>query len=297
MDLESEANPAAEALEVSDKDAQTLVKGAEDAEAPEPYTPPEEEPDELDKLVAPEAAEGETEEIEEVEYEGKQYKLPKELKDALLRQSDYTKKTMTLAEERKAVEAQREQIETFRNLSNERMEAVQNTALIKREIEQIENTPVQGLTQEQITRAEVRLTTLRQQLGQWEAYGQQAALKEKEVRDQQFAKDRERALSEAAKAIPNFNDDRRNQIAELIAGEGGDPKEIDSIADPVVWKILHLADIGKRFTERQRKAAQIKAASATQPAPEVGGKSSNRKAPGEMSPGEMDKFLKSSGII
>lgn len=292
MDQESEANPAAEAIDVSDADAETLVKGADEQQAPEPYSPPEEEPDELDKLVLPpEAEEGETEELAEVEYEGKPYKLPPELKDALLRHSDYTKKTMSLAEERKAFEAQREQLDTFRSLSNERMEALQNTALIRAEMERIENTPVQGLSEEQITRAEVRLATLRNQLGQWETYGQQAAQKEKDARDQQFAKDREHALTEASKAIPNFDDARRSQIAELIAGEGGDPKQIDSIADPVVWKILHLADIGKRFTERQRKAAQIKAAQKTQPAQEVGGKSNTRKDPDEMSPAEMAKHL------
>jgi len=44
------------------------------------------------------------EELEEIEYEGKKYKLAKELKDAVLRQSDYTRKTQELANSRKKVE-------------------------------------------------------------------------------------------------------------------------------------------------------------------------------------------------
>jgi len=42
----------------------------------------------------------------EVEYEGKSYRLPPELKDALLRQADYTRKTQDVAKARKALEAE-----------------------------------------------------------------------------------------------------------------------------------------------------------------------------------------------
>jgi len=43
----------------------------------------------------------------EVEYEGKTYCLPPELRDALLRQADYTRKTQEVAKARKALEADR----------------------------------------------------------------------------------------------------------------------------------------------------------------------------------------------
>jgi hypothetical protein len=42
----------------------------------------------------------------EVEYEGKTYYLPAELKDALLRQADYTRKTQDVAKARKTLEAE-----------------------------------------------------------------------------------------------------------------------------------------------------------------------------------------------
>src|SRR5690349_6465638 len=48
---------------------------------------------------------GAPEEVE-VEYEGKTYCLPVELKDALLRQADYTRKTQDVAKARKALEAE-----------------------------------------------------------------------------------------------------------------------------------------------------------------------------------------------
>lgn len=43
-----------------------------------------------------------------VEYNGKSYSLPPELRDALLRQADYTRKTQELAGQRRAFEAERE---------------------------------------------------------------------------------------------------------------------------------------------------------------------------------------------
>lgn len=43
----------------------------------------------------------------EVVYDGKSYQLQSELKDALLRQADYTRKTQEVAQTRKALEAAR----------------------------------------------------------------------------------------------------------------------------------------------------------------------------------------------
>jgi hypothetical protein len=43
----------------------------------------------------------------EVQYNGKSYSLPPELRDALLRQADYTRKTQELAGQRRALEAER----------------------------------------------------------------------------------------------------------------------------------------------------------------------------------------------
>ncbi len=42
--------------------------------------------------------------LEEVEYDGVVYEVPATLKDALLRQSDYTQKTQGLAEQRQEVD-------------------------------------------------------------------------------------------------------------------------------------------------------------------------------------------------
>jgi hypothetical protein len=68
------------------------------------------EPQERDpksKRVAPEDEDGADDaddSLEEIEHEGKKHKVPKELKDAFLRHSDYTRKTQEVAEQRKQVD-------------------------------------------------------------------------------------------------------------------------------------------------------------------------------------------------
>src|SRR4051812_16462419 len=57
-----------------------------------------------DQIANQETGGQEPEEIE-VQYGGKSYLLPPELKDALLRQADYTRKTQEVAQARKALEA------------------------------------------------------------------------------------------------------------------------------------------------------------------------------------------------
>jgi hypothetical protein len=65
---------------------------------------------ELDGEQAEEQSEGDepanSDALEVVEYEGKEYQVPAELKEALLRKSDYTRKTQETAERAAAIEAQ-----------------------------------------------------------------------------------------------------------------------------------------------------------------------------------------------
>lgn len=79
------------------------------------------EQEQSDESLNPEELEGESEptqeELEEAEFEGKKYKVPKEIKGALLRNADYTKKTQEIAEIRRRHEAEQT---SFQKLQQER---------------------------------------------------------------------------------------------------------------------------------------------------------------------------------
>lgn len=280
MDTEAEANLAPEVVDIP-----SVEPAAQEPEANETDGL---EADELDQLVG--APEGEPEEVE-VEYEGKTYKLSPELKDALLRQSDYTKKTMELADQRKAFETRSKQLETFETLTKERVEGFRSLAKIQAQIEQIENIPVDGLSQEQINGFRMDLNDLKSQASQWEGYLGQISQREQTERGQQFAKARETAIAEAANRIPNFTNERRAALEALAVEMGSTPEDVQNIADPTVYEVLHYADIGRKYVERQRKAATMKAAGQAQPSQQLGGKSSVAKRPENMSPSEMAKHL------
>lgn len=65
----------------------------------------EEEPDIDPSLLAEEGEAAQPEEdVEEVDFEGKRYSVPKTLKDGLMRNADYTRKTQELATQRKQLE-------------------------------------------------------------------------------------------------------------------------------------------------------------------------------------------------
>lgn len=280
MDTEAEANP----VEVVD------IPNVEPTPEPEANETEGSDVDlgELDKLVA--EPEGDAEEVE-VEYEGKAYKVPPALKDALLRQADYTKKTMTVAEERKAVEARAKQVETFETLSKETKTAFMNSAQLQAQIKQIENIPLDGLTQEQINGYRLDLQTLNSEVARWDNYAREVATREQQERGQLFAKAREEAIAKAADRVPNFTTERRAQLEAFAIAHGSSEADVQNIADPTVYEILHYADIGKKYVEQRRKTATIKTANQAAIATPVGGKSTSAKDPKSMSPSEMAKHL------
>jgi hypothetical protein len=64
----------------------------------------------LDASTEPET-ENEDDDGEEIDYDGEKYKIPKVLKDAFLRQQDYTQKTQLVAEQRREIEVQAQQVQ------------------------------------------------------------------------------------------------------------------------------------------------------------------------------------------
>ena len=283
MSDELEANPAPEE-EVTPAPEFLDTKAA--AEPDEGADEEDDDTDELAKLAGLEAVETSDAEPVEVEYEGKTYTVAPELKDALLRQSDYTKKTMTLAEERKAVEARQAQIEELGQISQEERAALVQAAAIRLQIEQLENTPIDGMSREQLNELRLNHSDLTRQAESLEKRAQEAGHKANETRTQQFAKAREEVLTKTAKIIPNFDDQRRTELEAFAVTLGASPDEVQRITDPTVYKTLHLADIGAKFIERQRKAANVKANQQAAPVEMVGKKARVAKDPNKESPEE-----------
>ncbi len=203
-------------------------EGTEESVAPETDEQDESEPD--DGFV-------------EAEYEGKTYKVPAELKDALLRNADYTRKTQEVAELRRATE-QREQ--TLRMVQHA-MDATFDKAVELRELQsrlaQFDQFDWQAMASQDPTET-TKLNLAYQQI-QRLAAEKQAELQQAYSQQQQLeAQRRQQILQIEAQrlkqSLPAFNEEMAARIRETArSGYGITDAELDSLADARYVQILH----------------------------------------------------------
>jgi hypothetical protein len=271
----------------------------------EAITPAGGEGDDLDQLTK--EALGETDatpEFVEIEVDGRKYKvasaddqpLDPDVKPGILRDADYRKKTMTLSEERKALQTEREAFAARANLEGEAALRARDLAALDAEIREYSQISVaalkaQGWTDDQIRQAQAEL---KQRQGQRDDLARQVSsdvAKLNEGYETEFRTMREKARSEAQLANKALTPERIEKLEEFAISEGIGEKDARSITDPTAYKLLHLAEIGKQFIERQTRAAQLKAAAQGAPATTLGGKAAGGKSPEEMGPEEMAAHL------
>ena len=296
VDQETAANPADEETVAPVAPAPEQQEAKTPAEEPELETEEQEsepeETDELDELFKEGTGpEEDTPEVVEVEYEGKKYNLPPELKEAFLRHADYTHKTMDLAEKAKEVEAAKAKVEAIQNLTSEQLASVIEAEKAKSRVEEILNTPIDGLTDEQITRlrldlsdAERHAVSLADRVARMIDDGERQ-------RVQLVAKEREECLRIAAKQIPNFTDQRRAELETLAVRMGAASEDMATVTNAAVYKLLHLASIGEKFLKSKSKTDKVEKAQVTAPVPEIVGKKTVvNKDPDNMTPDEWRKL-------
>lgn len=206
-------------------------------------------------------------ELVDVEYEGKVHKLPPELKDALLRNKDYTQKTQEVAELRKATEARQAEVDRAYQTSQEVIEARAVIHNVDSQLKQYENVNWQQLEDQDPMAAMShwrQFQMLKEQRGQVAQYldKTQAEMSEKLAQETDKRLRETRAFAE--KEIPGWTPDVDVKIVGFAEKELGFTREqLRAQINPAVYKTLHLAMIGaeaiKRTTtppKQQQQAAQ-----------------------------------------
>jgi hypothetical protein len=215
---------------------------------------------------------------EEIEYEGQKHKVPKALKEAFLRQADYTKKTQEVAEQRRTVEQERTAWEQNRTqqaqLLTEMREDVGRVHMLEAEAKRFEKVDWRD-AQQQIAslahdpqgqwqasqaynQAWAEFTAVERELGQAKSQlteKQQRLTQEQTQRVQAQAREAAQVLQ---RDIPGFNPTTANQIVEHgIKAFGLTPEEAREMTDPRIWKLLH-ADKSKSDEIATLKAENAK---------------------------------------
>lgn len=209
--------------------------------------------------------------LEEVEFEGKKYKLPNEVKRGLLRQVDYSQKTMAHAEQVKAWEAQRtQQAESLTALRGE----VGKVHALQERIEAYKAIPWDQLREENPD--EWRYHSDRYSAAREELKTAEAALEEKQtaLRDQERQEDATRireteaALADPETGIKGWGAQLFQELVGFAGTHGISPADLRQ-ASVGEWKILHLASLGAKTQQQQRQVQRHQQAQQTRPAAPV----------------------------
>jgi len=205
------------------------------------------------------------EELEEAEFEGKKYKLPKQIKGALLRQSDYTKKTQEIAELRKATEVQKEVVQKMDEERRRNFEAYAEVHNLNAQLEQAyKSIDWDRLYEEDPTNATKLEREMRVLEGRRNQRLNEIRQKETELaskQQQETAKLEEETKSSISQNIKNWNSELESKLLQY-AKKVGVPEETFRHAtktDAVAIKVLHDAYAYNQLKEKvlSRKPAKV----------------------------------------
>tara|TARA_R110002012_G_scaffold27415_2_gene87892 strand:+ start:3917 stop:4867 length:951 start_codon:yes stop_codon:yes gene_type:complete len=228
-----------------------------------------EETEELEATeeITEEAAEEPAEEYLDLEYDGITYQVPPALKDAFLRNADYTQKTQAVSEQRKEIEMLQKQVETTQNeqtFITDIQPELNNLGLLQAQIQQMEAGLQQNLasmTSEQMFKTKIEIDGMKDQMN---AFRQGLEVKYKEFEEaqkQSYNELLEQGAQTLKKSIPDWNEGKAQQVREFAVQQGFNQQEVNSIIDPRHVKVLWAASQYERLQEKAKPAAeQIKSA-------------------------------------
>jgi hypothetical protein len=223
-------------------------------------------------------------ETEEVDYEGKKYKLPKELKDAVLRQADYTKKTQEVAQTR---EQFKEREAAFERSKTEHAAFVKEASSVHAlndrvaEWEKTLKSPEWAAFERNPETAHQAQSLFRQYLMDKDSLGKAAGDLQQKISQRTLdgqrdhAKHVEEGHAAVARDVKDWNPETFGKVKDFGVREFGlKAEEIASITDPRFLKVLHRAFVGDQASKKLAATNKAAAAQAASPLPIVGSNAS-----------------------
>lgn len=274
MENQAVEQPSAEdspALSPEERFANKLFGSEEPEEREQEQAAPE--PDE--QAEEPEAEPPQAEaELVEVEFSGKQYKLPPELKDALMAQSDYTRKTQEVAERQRLVDLQMMQMQHEANFQQSVRSEFNTLAQLDYEISRYKNIDWTNLDTDTYIRTKAVIDNLKEQKSEVE--------KQIEDKRNQFGQGLQQLMTEArqkgneylSRSIPKWGAEAQKELASYGQAEGYSDVEIGSLTDARMVKTLWKAMQWDRL--QSQKATTTKRAEQAPPVAKPGASKANQ---------------------
>ena len=245
------------------------VEAALDDEALDTYETENDDQPELDEDGNPVE---EPDELVEVERNGKKYAVPKELKDELLMQADYTRKTQELAEQRKADAAAREQ---WQQLTEGELKARARIESIDEAVAEYKKVDWETWSRQNPAAANQAWMAYQQLKEERDGAVQtyQQMTQQRTLQEQRETAERlQKGLAELAEKIPGWSGEKAKTILDFGEKQLGFSRaELASIDDPRMVIALHYAMEGIGKQQANRVAKKAEAQQAIRPAASVKG--------------------------
>lgn len=207
---------------------------------------------------------------EEVDYEGAKYKVPKPLKDAILRQADYTRKTQETAEIKRALEGERQAVQQQAQFHQAFAKEVGQYHALAAQIAQFDGIDWDALAEQDPGRAIALDRQLRGLEKERDGVSQTISQKQHYLASQQqreIATLKEQAFATLQREIPGFNEETVRKIETFGAQTYGfTVAEFDQVADPRQVKVLHDAMLWREHQAKAQQAQRVAQGQRTAPA-------------------------------
>ena len=277
--------------------AEAVAEAFQETEQPQAEAPTTEvsETPEVTEATEQTGEEQEAPEFVEVEYEGETYEVPAHLKEALLRQADYTQKTQEVSEQRKQVETQAQALQRqaaeFQQavqLQEQNLQGYAQLAALQNNLQQYEGVDWQEFSDNDPAGAQKAWFAYQQ--SQQAAQNLQGQLQQQTQalqaqRQQATARQLEQGMAELKREIPNWGSEVQGKLVDHGTNYGFNASELKGITDPRMIKVLHDAYL----YNQSRKAATTPPKVDATPAKKVRGKGPVSKDPDKMT---TDEWLK-----
>lgn len=201
--------------------------------------------------------------FEEVEYEGKKYALPPELKDAILRQADYTRKTQELAQTRQQAEQTFAQQQARIEAERANIQAVARLTALDERLQQYAGVDWDSLSQsngELAQREFMKYQQLKDSRQQFVAQIQQHESQRAMQEQQETAKQLQEANEALSREIKGWSPDYAQSLREVAKSLGAKEEQLNGIREPWIVKALHAQKVLAEMTKKAGAAAPAVAA-------------------------------------
>ena len=241
--------------------------------APAEALAPSNLPNEVDTGISDEVVTPETDE-EEYEVASEKYRIPKtlaahlkELEQGSLRQDDYTRKTQSVAEEKRAIEARAQQLQQREQFQQQHVQAVAKVMAIDEQLAKYQALDWNGLTDAdpvQALKLDRQMRELQMQKTQLVNGIEQSQQQMSMAQQQAIARQRQEAVAQLQREIKGFGTPEvAKELFETGTKYGIKENEWANLDDPRLYRLIDIARkydklVSQKTTEARPQVAEAK---------------------------------------